>query len=270
MEDFISYAQFEEDLIIYNLLKDEVKDNEKYYVDIGANDPICDSVTKNFYLNGWKGINVEPIPTLHEKLKKDRPQDENLCCGVSNKNGNLNFYECIKVPGNSTFNKNVFEKLSSQGLNFKEQIVPIKTLTDIYKESSFFNKEIPFCKIDVEGLEKEVIDGIDFDEFHPWLFVIESTFPNTNNPTFSTWEKILLNGSENIKYVFALQEGINRYYIRSDKINLKRNILPLDELNNKYNVFKVLNIKSYPYKIGKLFVKIGYPFYKFYTKIRKN
>ena len=32
-----------------------------FYIDIGAFDPICISVTKAFSMRGWKGINVKPL-----------------------------------------------------------------------------------------------------------------------------------------------------------------------------------------------------------------
>lgn len=30
-----------------------------FYVDVGANEPDAESVTKLFYLQGWHGINIE-------------------------------------------------------------------------------------------------------------------------------------------------------------------------------------------------------------------
>lgn len=35
------------------------------------------------------------------------------------------------------------------------------------------------CKIDVEGFEKEVLQGCDFNIFRPWIFVIEAVKPGT-------------------------------------------------------------------------------------------
>jgi hypothetical protein len=34
---------------------------------------VDDSVTKLFYDLGWRGVNVEPIPVLHQMLLQDRP-----------------------------------------------------------------------------------------------------------------------------------------------------------------------------------------------------
>ena len=58
-------------------------------MDVGANDPDQNSVTKLFYLAGWRGINIEPNPDMIELLEKNRPEDTNLKVGISDKPGTL-------------------------------------------------------------------------------------------------------------------------------------------------------------------------------------
>src|SRR5215831_3973844 len=72
---FISYAQNFEDVMLWRALKHIDKG---FYIDVGANDPDKDSVTKAFYERGWRGINVEPVPQWFERLEKARPRDLNL------------------------------------------------------------------------------------------------------------------------------------------------------------------------------------------------
>ena len=95
----VSYAQNREDIILSAFFPDL---NDGFYVDVGANHPISDSVTKLFYDKGWRGINIEPIKSLHKKLEKDRPEDINLAVGVSSKNGTAKFSE-FDIDGLSTF-----------------------------------------------------------------------------------------------------------------------------------------------------------------------
>jgi len=64
---FPSYAQYNEDIILLALLYDVEKG---FYVDVGANYPVIDSVTKLFYQHGWRGINIEPYLNCIVKLKK--------------------------------------------------------------------------------------------------------------------------------------------------------------------------------------------------------
>ena len=62
------------EIILYIVFHDVEKG---FYIDIGANDPIKESITKEFYKNGWHGINVEPVPYLYKLLLKYRPNDIN-------------------------------------------------------------------------------------------------------------------------------------------------------------------------------------------------
>ena len=53
---FVSYAQNFEDVMLWRALK-HIK--QGCYIDVGAQDPIHDSVSKVFYEHGWRGIHIE-------------------------------------------------------------------------------------------------------------------------------------------------------------------------------------------------------------------
>ena len=48
-----------------------------FYVDVGANDPVCHSITKAFYERGWRGINIEPVQSWlsYIVLPSSRPNE---------------------------------------------------------------------------------------------------------------------------------------------------------------------------------------------------
>src|SRR3954464_403823 len=92
----ISYAQNKEDVILQALLKGAKKG---FYVDVGANHPVHESVTKLFYEKGWSGVNIEPANELHLLLSADRPRDINLKVGVSNREDELVFREYKRGDG---------------------------------------------------------------------------------------------------------------------------------------------------------------------------
>ena len=73
--NFKTYSQFYEDLILFSVFHNVKKG---FYIDIGANDPNHLSVTKSFYLSGWNGINIEPLPDKYDSLLSDRPKDINI------------------------------------------------------------------------------------------------------------------------------------------------------------------------------------------------
>ena len=49
-----------------------------YYVDIGAHHPVKYSNTYLLWLNGWSGINIDPLPNVMALFDKYRPKDINL------------------------------------------------------------------------------------------------------------------------------------------------------------------------------------------------
>ena len=75
-DPFVSYAQNQEDVVLARALRPD--DRGGFWVDVGAGDPVVDSVTAAFAERGWRGVNVEPLPFEHERLCAARPADTNL------------------------------------------------------------------------------------------------------------------------------------------------------------------------------------------------
>src|SRR5690348_15604960 len=65
----ITYAQCGEDVIVGFLLG-WLNISEPTYLDIGANDPIQYNNTYALYQRGFRGVCVEPNPTLFERLSR--------------------------------------------------------------------------------------------------------------------------------------------------------------------------------------------------------
>ena len=72
-QTFVSHAQNGEDVVLWRALG-HVRDGR--YVDVGAADPEVDSVTKAFVDRGWRGIDIEPVPELAQRLREARPDNE--------------------------------------------------------------------------------------------------------------------------------------------------------------------------------------------------
>ena len=170
-----------------------------FYIDVGANDPTHDSVTRVFYENGWCGINIEPLLHHHADLVRNRSRDINLRCVIS--------------------------QLEATGHEGTFHCVPMRTLRDICAEHS--HGDIHFLKIDVEGFEQSVLEGSDFAKYRPWIVVVEATLPNSTTEVHEQWEHLLLNTS----YSFAYADGVNRFYL-ADECNQLRG-----ELRYPPNVF---------------------------------
>ena len=57
-----------EDFILHKIFS---KLKNGYYIDIGSHHPILHSNTFLFYLNGWRGVCVDPLPNLIWKYKNN-------------------------------------------------------------------------------------------------------------------------------------------------------------------------------------------------------
>jgi FkbM family methyltransferase len=204
---FISYAQNYEDVMLWRALKHI---SNGFYIDVGANDPDIDSVTKAFYERGWRGINVEPLLSHHSDLMLSRPRDINVLAAAGASNGTIDLWEC-DVRGWATASAEVAAMHKQAGHPVIHQLVPLTTLTAICEEF-LAPTDIHFMKVDVEGFEKSVIDGMDFSRFRPWILVIESTKPNSTEEVHESWEASVLS----FDYIAAYFDGLNRFYIAKE------------------------------------------------------
>lgn len=69
---FVSYAQNFEDVMLWRALKGV---ENGFYIDIGAQDPVSDSVSKAFHDLGWRGVHVEPTADYAQRLREEREGD---------------------------------------------------------------------------------------------------------------------------------------------------------------------------------------------------
>ncbi len=206
----ISYAQNYEDALLSRAFAGQ---DTGFYVDVGAAHPVLDSVTHYFYERGWQGINIEPVRESFKLLQKARTRDTNLNVAVSNTCGEATFYE---IEGNeswctlSSLETQIADENVAAHRRVASRKIPVVTLTSIFEEH--VTATIDFLKIDVEGHEKQVLEGCDFHRFRPRIVIVEATLPNSKETTFGEWQASLIESG----YRFAYFDGLNRYYIRNE------------------------------------------------------
>jgi FkbM family methyltransferase len=208
---FISYAQNNEDVLLWRALG-HIEGG--FYIDVGANDPVEDSVTKAFYDAGWSGINIEPLPSLHQPFLDARARDTNLALAAGAAEGELTLYDIPAAHGWASAAPAVAEAHRAEGLEVAELTVPVRTLAAICAEH--VKGHVHFLKIDVEGFEGEVLRGMDFARWRPWVLVVEATLPNSRVCAHGAWEHLVIGQ----RYRFAWFDGLNRYYVAEEHAEL--------------------------------------------------
>lgn len=175
-------------------------------------------------MRDWNGINIEPLPNKYELLLKKRKRDINLGIGAGKEEG---VFTLIKNGELSTISKTYKKKLPN--------VISIKvnTMANICKKYIPKDKKIQFCKIDVEGGERDVLLGYDFEKYRPKVFCIESTKPGRDDiPCYDKWEGILLKNN----YSFVYQYKINRFYIDNKIEGLRERFKTINKTIKLYNL----------------------------------
>ncbi|MHA4867746.1 FkbM family methyltransferase [Duganella sp. PWIR1] len=208
---FISYAQNFEDVLLWRVLQ-HVPNG--FYIDVGANDPELHSVTKAFYDHGWRGINVEPMPSYRAAFLEQRPRDINLNVAAGAASGSITLFDLPEVNGWASTDAGVAAAHRAHGHKVVEHTVPLLTLTEICREH--VRGPVHFLKIDVEGFEADVLRGMDFAAWRPWIVVVEAIMPNSRDSNHSTWEAMLTEHG----YQYAWFDGLNRYYVADEHAEL--------------------------------------------------
>ncbi len=199
---FTSYAQNFEDVMLWRALRNVERG---FYVDIGAQDPVVDSVSLGFYEQGWRGVHVEPVAAYAQSLRERRPDEVVLQVAVGAQQGSLTLYE-IADTGLSTARREI--ALEHGGAGFALQEVQVECLTLEQVLAPYAGRDIHWLKVDVEGFEREVLAGWG-SAARPWIVVVESTLPRTQAESHQEWEGLLLQRG----YVFAWFDGLNRFYV---------------------------------------------------------
>lgn len=211
------FSQVGEDIILSIVFQPEIAMSQGKYIDVGAHHPRNINVCHYFYLHGWRGINIEPQPNFHALLQHERKEDVNLQCLIGKQKGEHILHEVLVekaewVSALSTASEKTSKILSEQrGYKTKSYMCLMQTMDDVVNEYLLIGTVVNFLKIDVEGFERDVLEGINFTNFRPLVILIEILSP-AGAFGYKEWGDILLTNN----YKLVLADNLNFYYVRQE------------------------------------------------------
>lgn len=233
---FLSYAQNYEDVRLWRAFRDVEKGR---YIDVGGQDPVRDSVSLAFYERGWRGIHVEPTPTYAEALRNARPEETVIEAAVTTAPGPIRFFD-IPTTGLSTGIAEIAQQHGSVGWDYREILVPAVTLAGIFE--AYGSELVHWLKIDVEGMEADVIASWGDHPARPAVLVIEATAPMTRTKTHAAWRQMVLDRG----YSDVVFDGLSRFFVHKDHKRLR------EAIAESPNVFDGFHVSDTHFTAAKL------------------
>lgn len=213
-DPFISYGQNHEDVVLWRALGGVAAGR---YVEVGANHPTDDSITRAFYDRGWSGLTVEPVPAFAALHRAERPRDRQVEAAVTDADADAVTLHLFSGTGLSTIVDDIEARHADDGRKAEEVAVQTARLDALLEQTGWGSGDIQFLVVDVEGAEASVLSTIDLTAWRPWVLVIEATLPNSTESSAGEWEPGVLAAG----YEFCLFDGVSRFYVAQEHIDLK-------------------------------------------------
>lgn len=176
----VTYSQMGEDIIIKFIFDNVIKSPLKFYFDFGANFPVKISNTYYFYyMSDASGVCIEANPCLAGIFAEERPRDTVLNLGLVSENmlrafpDGMDFY-ILDADGLSGFDKEQANRYAAEGVAKIMDVVnvPVTTINALFEK--YYNNDVDFVSLDIEGMELDILKDLDFEKYRPKVFCIET------------------------------------------------------------------------------------------------
>lgn len=153
------YSQNNEEDIILKFFN---KDTQGTFLDIGAYHPTVFSNTRALYEKGFKGVFVEPSPTLKPPFVTaygNDPQMQLLEICVGTENGTVDFYNSYGDAVSTTIKAETVRWEQDLGVKFELMQIEMVDVAGLIERCQY--KQFDFINIDTEGNVFDILNQID-------------------------------------------------------------------------------------------------------------
>jgi FkbM family methyltransferase len=171
LEGLLDVSQHGESSIVAALVQ---ADWPPYLVDVGAHDGRSLSNSFAFTQLGWSGVLVEPLPRAFERmaaLYRERPDVHCVQAACSDRDGEMRLRIGDDGPSPMT------STLDARRAGGETIRVTVKSLTSLLDEHEA-PADFSLLFVDAEGVDLEVLAGLDFDRYRPRVIVTEDDVAN--------------------------------------------------------------------------------------------
>ena len=204
-----SFSSAGEDMMLRHLLGSDKMNG--FYVDVGAFHPTRGSNTYFFYLNGWRGVNVEARPGSKTLFDKIRPRDINLEIGVSRGRGEMTYHFIAEDSPMNSFSPEFLKEIQMLEHVQREISIPTLPLAEILDRHLPQRQAIDFMNVDVEGHDLEVLESNDWKRFRPKVIVVEDEALDPRESAIVNTMK--MHGYELCAQNVIILDKINEYFL---------------------------------------------------------
>ena len=155
---------------------------EGFFVELGANDGVTQNNSLYFERLGWRGLLIEPVPSLCDQCLTNRPDAIVVNCACVEDTSitqiEMTYVDLMSVIKRAKSPHDECEWIERgervQGISAYDLVVPAKTLFSVIREQQI--DHVDLLILDVEGYEKQVLRGLDLDRCKPRFVVVEESY----------------------------------------------------------------------------------------------
>ena len=209
---FAFFSQHCEDVVLSTAIQKGQLPQVGFYVDLGAFHPLKFSNTAMLNILGWRGVNVDANPEVITLFNGFRPNDINVCAGISDQQETLKYHRFTQ-NGINTFSEEHARRMIENG-NVLEQIIEV----ECYSVNTILGTHVPegqhidVLNIDLEGFDEQIIRAIDWDKYKPTVVLTEAFVEDIEEYVTSDIHKFLVQ----LGYRLFSKMGLTAIYLRKN------------------------------------------------------